>query len=78
MPVNKRNIPVWLIVAIAFAAFIAVGLLAAYIYSRFSSPKESCMSNCAAVGKRGVMEYVIREELTRGMRGKGPEECRCR
>lgn len=78
MTAKKRSIPVWLIVAAAFGAFIGLGLLAAYIYSRFPSTKEACISNCAAVGKRGVMEYVIREELTRGMRNKGPEECRCR
>jgi hypothetical protein len=69
--------PPWLVVVIAFAAFIGVGL-AAYIYSSFPSPEESCISNCAAVGKRGVMEYVIREELTRGMYSRGPQECRCR
>lgn len=78
MPAHKRNIPVWLIVTTAFAAFIGVGLLAAYIYSRFPSPEDACVTNCAVVGKRGVMEYVIREELTRGMRGKGLKECRCR
>lgn len=78
MTASKRNIPVWSIVAAGFAVFIGVGLLTAYISSRFPSPKEACISKCAAVGKRGVMEYVIREELTRGMHGKGPEECRCR
>lgn len=78
MPKSKRNIPPWLVVVMAFAALIGVGLLAAYISSRFPSPNEACISKCAAVGKHGVMEYVIREELTRGMHGKGPEECRCR
>ena len=78
MPVDKRNIPVGLIVAAALAAFIGVVLLAAYIYSSVSSPEDACVTNCAVVGKRGVMEYVVREELTRVMRGKGPEECRCR
>ena len=78
MPANKRSIPVWLIVAAAFAAYVGLGLLAAYVYSSFPNPKEVCTSNCAVIGKRGVMEYVIREELKRGMRGKGPEECRCR
>jgi len=71
------RIPVWLIVVAAFAAFIGLNLFGAYVISLYPSPEEACARDCKVVGKRGAMVYVYREELTRGMRGKGPMECRC-
>lgn len=71
------RIPVWLIVVAAFATFIGLNLLGAYILSRFPTPDEACAHDCDVVKKRGVMVYVYPEQMTRGMRGKGPKECRC-
>lgn len=69
---QRPRLPVWLIVATAFAAFIGLNLSVAYVLSRFPSPEDACTQNCAVVGKRGVMEYVYPREQ------RGPKECRCR
>lgn len=69
--------PAGVVVAMGFALFLALGLGLAYVRSLVPSPSEACVEKCSALGKRGQLVYVFRPEVTTGMRGKGPQECRC-
>jgi hypothetical protein len=75
---DKPRIARAVVVAAGFALFIALGLGLAYVMGLFPTPAEACAEKCSALGKRGELVYVFRPEVTAGMRGKGPEECRCR
>ena len=66
-----------LLVAISFAGLIAAGLFGAFLAGLFPSAEEKCASYCSASGKRGEMQYVHPAALTGGMRGRGPQECKC-
>lgn len=74
---TKRT-PAWLIVVFVFAGLIGLNLVVSFMLSFFPSPEEACSKHCLNVGRRGVLTYVYREELTRGMRGRGPKECQCK
>ena len=74
---DRPRIPRGVVVAAAFALVIALGLGIAYVGGLFPTPAEACAEKCAALGKRGELVYVFRPEVTAGMRGRGPQECRC-
>lgn len=66
----------WL-VALGFGAFIALSLLAGYLLGLLPTIEEKCQAQCKIIGKSGHMEYIFPEQMTRGVRGRGPKECKC-
>lgn len=76
--IGKSRIPPGAVVAMGLALFVALGFGLAYVKSLFPSPSDACTEKCSALGKRGELVYVFRPEVTAGMRGQGPQECRCK
>ena len=68
--------------SLAFPALIVAIILiptasTIYVKSKGPSPEDSCLTQCAAIGKAGRMTYTHRPEMTTGMRSPGPMKCEC-
>ena len=64
-------------VALGFGVFMALSLAANYFLGLLPSFEEKCQAQCRAIGKSGHMEHIYPEAMTRGVRGRGPEQCKC-
>jgi hypothetical protein len=69
----RRN---WLVIAV-FGGLISVTLVVGYLRGLWPSEAEACVTQCKIRDLEGHMVYVLPWTTTAGMRGKGPEECKC-
>lgn len=74
----RHRLPIWIIVCLAFATFVGLNIAAAFFLKDVSSSEAACRRQCLEIGKEGKLEPIYPEVVTRGMRGRGPVECRCR
>jgi len=70
---HKRH----LLVASGFAGTVVLTLLVAWLVGLYPPRESRCQAECAAKGQRGRLEYVYSAAQTAGMKGRGPQECKC-
>jgi hypothetical protein len=66
----------WLVVAV-FGGLIAFTLGVGYLKGLGPSEAEACSTQCKKRYMEGHMVYVFPAPMTPGVRGRGPEECKC-
>jgi hypothetical protein len=66
----------WL-VALCLGAFMALAFVVGWFLGMLPTIEEKCEAQCKAKGMWGHMEYIYPEPMTRGVRGRGPQECKC-
>jgi hypothetical protein len=72
---NLPRLPVPIIVAFGFGAFIAMGLLVAYLVSLGPSLEDSCRKECTAKSK--AWRIVEKYPKTMVSDAKNPKVCEC-
>lgn len=72
------RLPIWIIITLVFIIFIVLNIVTAFFLSDVPSPEAACRRQCLEIGKEGSLEPIYPEVVTRGMRSRGPVECRCR
>ena len=68
----RRNV----VVALGFAAIIALSFLVAYIAGSHSSPQQACQKQCSSVGKQGHLVYTG-PATPKSSYKEAQSECRC-
>ena len=66
-----------LLVAACFGGVIAFSVAAEYLLALLPSTAEKCTAQCKVNGMEGHMVHIYSAAITAGMRGRGPEECKC-
>lgn len=66
----------WLVVA-CLGGLIAFTLGVGYLKGLGPSEAEACSTQCKMRDMEGHMVYVFPAPMTAGMRGRGPEGCKC-
>lgn len=76
MKLSKDARRAWLVTA-CFAGFVGISFGASYLLSLLPSPEEKCAAQCNLREMQGHMVHIYPAAMTAGMRGRGPEECKC-
>ena len=66
----------WLVVA-CFSGLMAFTVGVGYLKSLGPSEEEACATQCKIRDMEGHLVHVFPAPMTAGMRGRGPEECKC-
>jgi len=78
MSKKRKPVPLGAIVALGVVGFVGVSLFVSYVLAQFPSPSSVCAKQCATQGKIGEMKHIYPATMTAGMRGRGPQECKCK
>ncbi len=73
-----KTLSVPAIIGLILVAIVGVNLLFMYVAPFIPTKEQLCSRKCAETQQSGQLKYIDPWQLTAGMRGRGPSECKCR